>query len=76
MEMVNATKLIDDKEAAPILGVQPNTLKNSRHTGRLAGVEAPPYLKMGRTVRYEVDALLAWRSQFEIRTSTGCRTHD
>ena len=73
--MITATRLIDDKEAAPILGVQPTTLKNSRHTGKLAGVEAPPYLKIGRTVRYEIEAILQWRSQFETRTSTGSRTH-
>ncbi len=68
--MSKAKRLINDREAAAILGVQPNTLKNARHTGRLAGVEAPPYLKMGRTVRYDTGALLTWRDQFQVRTST------
>lgn len=68
--MLSATRLVDDKEAAPIIGVQPSTLKNSRHTGTLAGVEPPTYIKIGRTVRYEVETLLQWRSQFQRRTCT------
>ncbi len=68
--MTSATRLVDDKEAAPIIGVQPSTLKNSRHTGRLAGVEPPAYLKIGRTVRYEIEDLIRWRNQFQRRTST------
>ncbi len=66
--MATDTYLLDDKQAAPVIGVQPNTLRNSRHTGTLAGVEPPAYIKLGRTVRYELAELLKWRGQFEVRT--------
>ena len=63
--------LLNDKQAAPILGFQPATLKNSRHTGKLAGVDAPPYSKLGkRTVRYRLKDLLKWLEQFEAQTCT------
>ena len=68
--MALATRLVGDKEAAPIIGAEPSTLKNSRYTGILAGVEPPAYLKIGRAVRYEVETLLQWRDQFQRRTST------
>lgn len=63
-------QLLDDKQAAPFLGYKAETLKNSRHTGRLAGVDAPRYIKMGRSVRYRLEDLLEWREQFEVRTCT------
>ena len=68
--MFEPNQLLNDKQAAPIAGVQPNTLKNSRHTGKLAGVDAPRYIKMGRSVRYRLEDLQEWLDQFEVRSCT------
>jgi hypothetical protein len=46
-------KLPTAKEAAEYLGFRATTLRNARHTGKLAGVQAPGYLKLGCSVRYE-----------------------
>jgi len=66
-----ATKeLFDTKESAKYLGLAPPTLRNARHSGKLAGVDAPVYRKIGTAVRYERAALDRWLSQFPERTST------
>jgi predicted DNA-binding transcriptional regulator AlpA len=57
-------------EAAEYLGFSTRTLNNSRYTGLLAGVKAPPYRKMGKAVRYEKGALDTWKAQFKEQTST------
>lgn len=52
-------RLMTRKEVAAYLGVQPGTLAR----WKWAGVDSPPCIKMGRSVRYrqsEVDAWL-WR---------------
>jgi hypothetical protein len=46
-------------------------MRNSRHTGRLAGVKAPAFIKMGTVVRYRGKTLKAWRDQFAERSTTG-----
>ncbi|VUD66363.1 hypothetical protein TDB9533_03570 [Thalassocella blandensis] len=63
-------KLLKNREAAAYLGFQHGTLSNSRTSGFLAGVKAPPYKKIGHTVRYDLDDLDAWLSQFDTQTNT------
>lgn len=53
-----------DHEAAAFIGCSSYTLKRSRTTGTLLGVEAPVHVKMGRMVRYERATLEEWLSQF------------
>lgn len=48
--------LVDEKEAAIILGVTPGTLQVWRSTGRYA----IPFLKVGRLVKYRRGALENW----------------
>ncbi|MFV8819685.1 helix-turn-helix domain-containing protein [Haliea sp. E17] len=60
----------DTKTAAPYIGVQPDTLRNARHTGKLAGVTAPRYRKIGSRVFYERAALDEWLAQFKEQTCT------
>lgn len=60
----------DTNEAAPYLGVKPDTLRNSRSTGRLAGVTPPKYKKIGGKVYYSRAALDEWLSQFPEQTCT------
>ena len=62
--------LLDNNEGAPFIGYEPNTLRNSRHTGKLAGVTAPAYIKMGRVIRYRRGVLRKWKEQFPERTCT------
>ena len=64
------TVLLTTKEAAQYLGFQATTLRNARYTGRLAGVEAPAYRKMGTVARYDRAVLDDWLDQFEEQTST------
>ena len=56
--------------AGTYLGFQSTTMRNSRHTGKLAGVNAPAHIKMGSAVRYLGKTLKDWRAQFAERTST------
>jgi hypothetical protein len=56
--------------AAPLIHVKPTTLRNSRCTGRLAGVDAPAFIKMGSKVLYRGSTLKAWLAQFREQTST------
>lgn len=56
--------LLSEKQAALIVGCSPASLKQSRHSGVLFGVPAPPFLKMGRSARYRVSSLLHFVMQF------------
>lgn len=69
--------LLNSEQASKYLGVQTNTLKQSRHTGILLGEVAPRYLKMGRSIRYKLSSLLEFRRQFlEYRNTSEYRKND
>jgi hypothetical protein len=55
---------LSNKEASTYLGCAPNSLKQSRVTGTLFGVQAPAFLKMGYNIRYKLNTLEKWLSQF------------
>ena len=58
--------LLSNNEAANFLGVSPNLLRLSRHTGELfKGAPAPPYVKFGHAVRYRRQSLEAWLDRLE-----------
>lgn len=59
--------LLDEKQAASILKVQPGTLSVWRSTGRYS----IPFVKVGRSVRYRLVDLNAW---LESRTQTNGAT--
>jgi predicted DNA-binding transcriptional regulator AlpA len=48
-------KVVNDQESAEILGVAPQTLRNWRSLRK-----GPPYLKIGRVVRYREEDLIAY----------------
>lgn len=73
--MTNTDHLLNSEQASKYLGVQTNTLKQSRHTGILLGEVAPRYLKMGRSTRYTLSSLLEFRSQFPEYTNTSQYKH-
>jgi len=58
-------RYLTNSEAANLTGFTERTLKMSRHTGTLAGVQPPTFIKVGRSVRYKVSDLLAWMEQFQ-----------
>ena len=53
-------RLLNEQKAAAYLDLRPATLRQSRWSGLLGGVKAPKHLKLGRNVRYELEALDAW----------------
>ena len=59
------SKLLTSRELADMLRVSLAAIDCSRSTGKLWGRKAPDYLKMGRTVRYELEAVEAWIDQFK-----------
>ena len=75
--MNNDQYLLNSEQASKYLGVQTNTLKQSRHTGILFGKDAPRYLKMGRSTRYTLSSLLEFRKQFfEYRNTSEYQDND
>ena len=58
------------KEAAVHLGYAEKTLRESRITGKLAGVTTPPYIKRGQRIIYDQNDLYQWNAQFKKITNT------
>ena len=61
---------MNSKEAAASLGYAEKTLRESRVTGKLAGVTTPAYIKRGHRVIYDEGDLLEWGAQFRKITNT------
>ena len=58
-------KLLTPKEAALVLRVSPSWLAKRRMTG-----DGPPFVKVGRSIRYSEAALLQWvKSRQRLSTS-------
>lgn len=65
MKKITATpELLTSEEAAELLRVSPRSLNNMRSRGG-----GPPYVKLGRLVRYDRRRLAAW-IEARVRTST------
>lgn len=58
------TRVVDTEGAAERLGITPETLRNWRWRG-----DGPPFLKLGRAVRYRLSELSDWLDDCT-RTST------
>jgi hypothetical protein len=56
---------LNTKEAAIFINCSPYTLRLSRSTGKLFGVDAPLYKKRNRSVVYSRSSLELWENQFE-----------
>lgn len=53
--------IINEKEAARYIGMSTAFLRQSRCDGNLKGrTQAPPFLKLGRAVRYKISDLDQW----------------
>lgn len=55
MEAVLPTRLLNETEAARVLGLSPGTLRKLRSTGALeGGLPEIPFVRMGRAIRYDL----------------------
>lgn len=70
MDPHSQNDLLTSVEAARLLGMKPTTLRDARWRGELAGVQPPPYRRIGRAVRYPRAALDHWLAQFPEQTSS------
>jgi predicted DNA-binding transcriptional regulator AlpA len=54
-------QMLDTIAAAHLIGAKPTTLKRSRVNGELyKGVKTPPFVKLGKAVKYHRCDLDAW----------------
>lgn len=61
---IPSTRLLTEEQTAQYLGFSRSYLRQARMNGHLTGrMAAPPYLKLGRTVRYDKSDLDAWIDQ-------------
>ena len=68
MSVINPRQ--NTNNASRYLGVcSPYTLKLSRSTGKLLGLPAPEYLRVGRSIAYETEKLDAWIERHASRQS-------
>ena len=71
LEEYNDTPVLRHTEAARYLGVSPDQLRLSRHTGELfKGVSTPAYLKVGHAIRYRKTTLERWLAELPEFRST------
>ncbi len=68
--MIEKPNFFTSKQAAEYLGYAENTLRDCRVRGILAGIKAPPYIKMGKRVEYYKEDLDNWKMQFKKITNT------
>lgn len=61
---------LNNDKAAQYLGYTPQTLRLSRHTGTIGGVDAPKFSKRGRMIFYDVTDLDQWTEQFNVVSNT------
>lgn len=66
-----SSKRMKSTEAAAYLGYADATMRDSRVTGKLCGVDAPLYQRIGSRVFYDQDQLDAWMQQFPMTRHTG-----
>ena len=59
------SKLLTTNDVAERLQVNPDLVIRSRVSGLLLGSPAPKHLKMGRAVRYEVEAIDEFINSFK-----------
>jgi len=65
--MQNATKAVTEQQAAQFIGMSRSFLRQGRMNGDREGrTPTPPYLKIGRSVRYRIADLDRWLELFRI----------
>ncbi len=72
---VSFDDLLTEPQAAELIGVTRGTLRVSRTTGRLMGTSAPPWLKVGRGVRYSRATLQSWLNEVVVERHAPVASH-
>ncbi len=54
--------LLTTDQAADYLGIAKTEIAQSRVTGSLSGLEPPYFIRIGKRVRYPIEALNEWRN--------------
>lgn len=67
--------LLTEKQAAELIGFSRGALRASRVTGKLGGLQAPPWLKIGRSIRYRRTMLDAWLSEAAVEHHAPSLSH-
>jgi hypothetical protein len=70
MYKIEPSNYLNPPQAAEYLGFSLSTLNNSRYSGLLGGVKSPPYIKLGKSIRYQRSTLDEWLSQFQEQNNT------
>ncbi len=69
--MKTITRLLTEPEAAQYLGFSRQFLRDARYLGQTrAGATCPPYVRVGRSIRYDVTALDAWIQEHTVKDAT------
>ncbi|MED5380767.1 MAG: DNA-binding protein [Pseudomonadota bacterium] len=66
---VNVKPILKSKEFANLIGIHEDNVRKSRTTGYLLGRKAPAHLKLGRTVRYKREDILAWIDEARVEVA-------
>ena len=53
---------LNERDAAEYIGVSPSYLRHSRVRGTTKCTDAPPFIKIGKSIRYLPDDLESWRA--------------
>jgi predicted DNA-binding transcriptional regulator AlpA len=62
-------KYLTEKEVAKIIGMSMSYLSHRRSNGKLKGqIPGPPFLRIGRNIRYAENDLKKWMEQFIVNT--------
>jgi len=67
--------LLTERQAGELLGFTATTMRISRMNGKLAGCQAPPWLKLGRSVRYRRSDLDAWLNEVAVEHHAPIPSH-
>ena len=62
------------EQAAKCLGIAKSDLDRARVDGTLSGVEPPPFVRIGKRVRYPATDLKIWANRFKRQTTVAEET--
>lgn len=66
--------LLTTKQAAEYLNIGKSELDRARIDGVLSGMEPPPFIRLGKRVRYASNDLLIWSNRFRRYTTVAAET--
>jgi predicted DNA-binding transcriptional regulator AlpA len=62
-----APRLLNERETAEFLRISRSSLRQARMSGlREKRIKSPPFIKIGRSVRYSLDDLISWLSSHRV----------